>query len=325
METVPIKISGINDLVHAIQNANQFFLDQTQRQVNTSLTLRNWVIGYYIVEYEQNGKDRAIYGQRLYKVIAENLKSKGFQSLRERNLYLCKDLYISYPQILQTVSAKTYLTDFQDDRILRTVSAKSARKKKESGLGVDANLLITRLSFSHFIELLRADTILKRTFYEVHAIKNNWGVRELQRAMNGMLFERTGLSKDKEAVLEKHRKGIGLKPEDIFRDPYMLDFLGLKEKSDYVEMDLEQAIIDHLQKFLLEMGRGFCFEARQKRITFDNPPIGIILCTDKSETLVKYATSGLAQPVFVSNYITNLPTEGEFQKIISEERRKLQQ
>ena len=269
METAPIKISGINDLVHAIQNANQFFLDQIPRQVNTVLTLRNCLIGYYIFEYEQHGKDRAIYGQRLYKVIAENLKSKGFQSLGERNLYLCKDFYIAYPTILQTASEKLYLADFHGFGILRTPSAKSSsRKKKESGLKVDANLLITRLSFSHFIELLRADTILKRTFYEVHAIKNNWGVRELQRAMNSMLFERTGLSKDKEAVLEKHRKGTGLKPEDIFRDPYMLDFLGLKEKSQYVETDLEQAIIDHLQKFLLEMGRGFCFEARQKRITF---------------------------------------------------------
>lgn len=376
MEMAPIKISGINDLVHAIQNANQFFLDQTQRQVNTSLTLRNLIIGYYIVEYEQNGKDRSEYGQKLYARIGEKLKAIGLGSIRERHLYICKDLYLVYPNILQTMSAKSYLADFQDDGILRTVSAKSSmRKKKESGLQVDANLLITRLSFSHFIELLRADTLLKRTFYEVHAIKNNWGVRELQRAMNSLLFERTGLSKDKEAVLEKYRKGVGLKPEDVFRDPYMLDFLGLEEKPQYVETDLEQAIIDHLQKFLLEMGRGFCFEARQKRITFDNthyridlvfyhrllrchvlldlkmgkftpgdagqmhmylnyfrenetgegdnPPIGIILCTDKSETLVKYATSGLAQPVFVSNYITNLPTEKELQKIITEEREKL--
>ena len=98
---------------------------------------------------------------------------------------------------------------------------------------------------------------------------NNWSVRELQRAMDSM-FERTGLSKDKEAVLEKHRKGTGLTPNDIFRSPYMLDFLGLEEKPAYVETDLEGAIIAHLQTFLLEMGRGFCFEARQKRITFDN-------------------------------------------------------
>jgi predicted nuclease of restriction endonuclease-like (RecB) superfamily len=130
--------------------------------------------------------------------------------------------------------------------------------------------LLRRLSFSHFIELIKAESLLKRVFYETEAIKNNWSVRELQRAMNSMLFERTGLSKDKEAVLKKYRKGSGLKPEDVFRNPYLLDFLGLEEKSHYVETDLEQAIIDHLQTFLLEMGRGFCFEARQKRITFDN-------------------------------------------------------
>jgi len=131
-------------------------------------------------------------------------------------------------------------------------------------------VLLSKLSFSHFIELIKADIPLKRIFYETEAIVNNWSVRELQRAMDGLLFERTGLSKNKEAVLEKHRKGSGLKPEDVFRSPYLLDFLGLQEKSDYVETDLEQGIIDHLQTFLLELGRGFCFEARQKRITFDN-------------------------------------------------------
>ena len=191
-----------------------------------------------------------------------------------------------------------------------------------------------------------------------------------------MLFERTGLSKDKQAVLEKHRNGTGFTPEDIFRNPYMLDFLGLEEKTDYVETDLEQAIIDHLQKFLLELGKGFCFEARQKRITFDNthyridlvfyhrilkcnilidlklglfshadagqmnvylnyfkenetyegdnPPIGIILCAGKNDTLVKYATAGLAQHIFVSKYMTNLPSEAELRKIIIEEQQKME-
>lgn len=217
---------------------------------------------------------------------------------------------------------------------------------------------------------------LKRVFYETEAIRNNWSVRELQRAMNSMLFERTGLSKDKESVLEKHRQGSGLKPEDVFRNPYILDFLGLAENISYVETDLEQAIINHIQSFLLEMGQGFCFEARQKRITFDNThyridlvfyhrilkchilldlkmtefshadagqmnvylnyykenecqngdndPIGIILCAGKNETLVKYATMGLSQKIFVSKYLMNLPSEEELQKIIEEEKEKRQ-
>jgi len=124
-----------------------------------------------------------------------------------------------------------------------------------------------RLSFSHIIELLKADSQLKRDFYEIEVIRNCWSVRELQHAMNSMLFERTDLNTNKQAVLNKHINLDRLLPEDIFRNPYMLEFLGLKEET---ESDLEVAIINHLQIFLLEMGRGFCFEARQKRITFDN-------------------------------------------------------
>ena len=191
-----------------------------------------------------------------------------------------------------------------------------------------------------------------------------------------MLFERTGLSTDKENVVEKYGNEADLKPEEIFRNPYLLEFLGLEEKPSYTETDLEEAIISHLQNFLLEMGRGFCFEARQKRITFDNThyridlvfyqrilkchvlidlkigefthadagqmnvylnyykenemqkednaAVGIILCAGKNETLVKYATAGLSQKVFVSKYMINLPSEKELEKIIQEEQQKLQ-
>ena len=231
------------------------------------------------------------------------------------------------------------------------------------------------LSFSHFIELLKAETALKRTFYEIQALKNNWSVRDLKRAMNTMLYERTGLSRNKMKLLEEYNNDGNLEAEDIFRNPYMLEFLGLEEKTTYSESDLEKAIIDHLQSFLLEMGRGFCFEARQKRITFDNthyrvdlvfyhrilkchvlvdikigefshadagqmnvylnyykanerqkddnPPVGIILCAGKNNTLVQYATSGLPQKVFVSKYMISLPSEQELKKIISEQQHKL--
>lgn len=273
MTSKSIKISGINFLLSAILQTNQFFLNQVQRQVNTALTLRNWVIGCYIFEYEQHGKDRAMYGEKLYKVIAEKLKGKGIRSLGERNLYLCKDFYISYPYILQTASAKSYLVDYQHIEILKTLSSKLKPLKKmiiADSLQNDVDLLLNRLSFSHFIELLKAETSLKRTFYEIHAIKNNWGVRELKRSINSMLYERTGLSKDKKSVLENSEAPSDLKPEDVFRNPYLLEFLGLEEKSPYTETDLEETIITHLQAFLLEMGRGFCFEARQKRITFGN-------------------------------------------------------
>lgn len=363
---MPRKTGGMSELVLAIGKANQFFRDQTQRQVNTSLTLRNWIIGFFIVEYEQNGRDRAEYGEKLIRTISERLKDAGIKGLSYVSLQLFKRFYSTYPQLATVVKSRYQAIDYQYSGIVQTVSEQS-----EDG---HVSELLNKLSFSHFIELIGVDG-LKRAFYETEAIANNWSVRELQRAMDSMLFERTGLSKDKELVLEKHRKGTGLTPDDIFRSPYMLDFLGLEEKAAYVETDLEGAIIEHLQSFLLEMGRGFCFEARQKRITFDNthyrvdlvfyhrllkchvlidlkmgkftpadagqmhmylnyfkeneagegdnPPIGIILCADKSETLVKYVTAGLAQPIFVSKYMTNLPSERELQGIIEEEREKI--
>jgi predicted nuclease of restriction endonuclease-like (RecB) superfamily len=372
------EIRELSQLVTAIEIANTYFLTQIQKQVNTALTLRNWIIGRYIVEYEQKGEDRSQYGQQLFKEICNTLKQKGFRSISERYLYICKDFYLAYPEILQTVSAKLYLTDFHTIDISQTLSAKSEKQEKASSLTeTDYNLLLNRLSFSHFIELIKIDQQqLKRHFYETEIIKNNWSVRELQRAMNSMLYERTGLSSDKESVLINHYRGSEMKPDDIFRNPYVLEFLGLEERLTYQEPDLEKAIINHLQSFLIELGRGFCFESRQKRITFDNthykidlvfyhrilkchilldlklgefthadagqmnvylnyykenetqendsPPIGIILCAGKNETLVKYATSGLSQNVFVSKYLINLPSEEQLKKIIEKEQDKIQ-
>lgn len=374
MEKPAIQLSGISDLIQAIQDTNQFFLGKVQQQVNTSLTLRNWVIGYYIAEYEQQGKDRAEYGQALYAKIAEKLKAANLGSIRERHLYICKNFYLTYPQILRTLSANSQLSGFQYPIISRTLSANSPDNQMELH-PTDPNLLVNRLSFSHFIELLNTDSPLKRSFYEVQAIKNNWSVRELKRAIESMQYERTGLSKDKNHVMQETIETADVNPENFLRNPYLLEFLGLEEKPAYTETDLEAAIIANLQSFLLEMGQGFCFEARQKRITFDNthyhidlvfyhrilkchvlidlkigefshadagqmnvylnyykenesqkgdnPPIGIILCAGRQESLVKYATMGLSQKVFVSKYLINLPRETEFQKIIEEQREKL--
>lgn len=367
---------NLEQLITTIHKTNEYFLKQVQKQVNTAFTFRNWIFGFYLVQYEQQGKDRAAYGKQIYKAIAAKLKSKGLKSLGERNLYLCKDFYSAYPEILQTVSAKSYLSDFQPNEIRQTLSTKSNQKSEQQANAIDPNLLLTRLSFSHFIELIKADSPLKRRFYEVQAIRNNWSVRELQRAIGSMLFERTGLSTDKKAVLQKYHDETEMQAEDIFRNPYLLEFLELEESPFYSETDLEEAIITHLQKFLLEMGRGFCFEARQKRITFDNThyridlvfyhrilkchvlidlkmeefshadagqmnmylnyykdnemqqndnaPVGIILCAGKNETLVKYATSGLAQKVFVSKYLINLPSESQLKAIIEEEQLRME-
>lgn len=375
------KSSSIETLVNSIKETNHYFLNKVQKQVNTALTLRNWIIGFYIVEYEQNGNDRAVYGQKLYKEIASNLNKAGINSIRERHLYLCKDFYKAYSNILRTVSAKSYLSDSYGVKFLKLLSEKlhaveiQSSQRSPADNKTISNLLLERLSFSHFIELLKIDAIFQREFYEIETIKNNWSVRDLQRAMNSMLYERTGLSTNKNAVLDEEAKKKNLKAENIFRNPYMLEFLGLEEKAIYTETDLEQAIINHLQSFLLELDRGFCFEARQRRITFDNthyridlvfyhrilkchvlldlkigefthadagqmnvylnyykdnemqeddnPPVGIILCANKNENLVKYATSGLPQQVFVSKYLINLPSEDELRMIIEDEQRKI--
>ena len=232
-------------------------------------------------------------------------------------------------------------------------------------------LLLNRLSYTHFIELLRAKEPLERLFYEVETIKNNWSVKELERAFNTGLYIRTGLSTNKEAVIRKFKNQKPAQNVDVIRDPYFLEFLGLKEETEYSESELEEAILNHLQQFLIELGTGFCFEARQKRITFDNthyridlvfyhrilkshilidlkigkfdhadagqmnvylnyykenemseddnPPVGLILCGDKSETLARYATSGMDNNLFVSKYLVELPEKKVLEEFIRRE------
>jgi len=278
-KNIPVKkdINSIENLVSNILVTNYFFFQQAQKQVNTALTMRNFIIGYILTEFELNGAERAKYGKGLFKEIAQRLEKQGLKYLRERHLYLCKDFYLAYPDILRTASAKYYLKDTQKVDILRTVSAKSktiekslVSKKHTITSIIDLDKLINRLSFSHIIELLKADKGLKRNFYETETIKNNWSVRELQRAMNSMLYERTGLSKNKNSVIQKNIKNISTVPENVFRNPYILEFLNIEERVEFSESDLEQAILNHIQNFLIELGKGFCFESRQKRITFDN-------------------------------------------------------
>ncbi len=249
-------------LTDKIAEAHLFFQTQVVKQVNTALSLRNWLLGYYLVEYEQRGADRAEYGSHLYKRICQKLKEIGITSIRERYLYICKDFYLAYPEILRTLSAKS---DYS--LVLPKLSTVVLNRDP---LAPEVEVLISRLTFSHFIELLKADSALKRAFYEIECLKNNWSVRDLQRAMNSLLFERTGLSQDKKAVLAAHAGATLPLPAQLIRDPYILEFLDLPENSQFSEAQLETSIIDKIQVFLIEAGRGFCFEARQKRITFDN-------------------------------------------------------
>jgi hypothetical protein len=250
--------NSFDTLVVSITDTSRYFQQQAQKQVNVALTLRNWLIGAYLFEYEQHGQDRAEYGEKLYKNLAKKLQAQGIKGLSFTNLHLCKQFYVAYPQIVQSVTEQLALADNQGKSIAYILSATQTAPQIGQAvadqLSTDSRRLVNHLSFTHIIELLKANSSLKRFFYESQAIQNNWSVRELQRAMNSMLFERTGLSTDKVAVVQKHAQGTGLTAEDVFRNPYMLEFLGLSEKTEYSEFDLEYLIHlpseDELQKFI---------------------------------------------------------------------------
>lgn len=268
-----IKQQNFDQLIDNVYQTHCVLQENAKKVINQNLTIRNWLVGCYIVEYEQHGEDRAEYGTRLLEEMAKKLKTKGIRGLRSRELNTCRKFYTIYPQIWRTLSAKlqesdnqpVLITPINTIEISRTMSATSGNEYE-----IAPELLLSRLSYSHFIELLQHDDPLERFFYEVETIKNNWSVRELERAINSALYVRTGLSKDKEAVIAKFKNQKPAQNVDIIRDPYFLEFLGLEEHSKYNESELEEAILNHLQKFLVELGTGFCFESRQKRITFDN-------------------------------------------------------
>lgn len=273
----------IQNLVTIISETQSYFRQQAQKQVNIGLTLRNWFFGFYIVEYEQKGRDRAVYGENLIRNLSKLLSEKQLKGFSEVNLRMYRSFYLCYPEIQQSVTFELYLNDFQENKILQSVTAKLIGDENQvdnneivifqslSGKSIsDIEKMLNHLSFTHIVELIKQDNDHKRSFYQWQSIDNSWSVRELQRAVNSMLYERTGLSFDKEKVIENQKKQLPILPEDFFKNPYILEFLELKQETSYSESDLEQAIINHLQTFLIELGKGFCFEARQKRITFDN-------------------------------------------------------
>lgn len=273
----------IQNLVTVISETQSYFRQQAQKQVNIGLTLRNWFFGFYIVEYEQKGKDRAVYGENLIQNLSKLLGEKQLKGFSAVNLRMYRSFYLCYPEIQQSLTVELYLNDFQQNTILQSVTAKLIADQNQvenneivifqsvSGKSIsDIEKMLNHLSFTHIVELIKQDNETKRSFYQWQSIDNSWSVRELQRAVNSMLYERTGLSFDKEKVIENQKKQLPILPEDFFKNPYILEFLELKQENEYTESDLEQAIINHLQTFLIELGKGFCFEARQKRITFDN-------------------------------------------------------
>lgn len=364
---------NFDQLITQLQTLDGSLKQQVAQSANVGLTLRNWLVGAYIIEFEQNGEERAQYGKNLIPKIAKALSSKG---LSARNLEVSRLFYQAYPSIPQTVSAEFPILTSQ---ISQTLSAKSIPTQKgqtPSGLSprpdfsIPVETLFQKLSFSHFVELLRIADPLQRAFYEIESVKGGWSVRELKRQIGSLLFERLGLSTDKDKLLRlSHASECPItKAADIIKDPYVFEFLGLQPREVFREQDLETALLDHLQDFLLELGLGFCFEDRQKKIRIgrrdyfidlvfyhrklhchvlielkvepfdhgnagqlntylnyykkhemaegDNPPIGLLLCTDKDHALVEYALGGMDENLFVSAYKVALPDRATLEATI---------
>ena len=367
--------------ISAIQNTLQA---QAAHSVNLALTSRNWLMGCYIVEFEQHGEDRATYGEQLLKNLEKRLNTKG---LNERRFREFRRLYLIYPQLKEEVLGYvmsnpeirwSLTTEFAtpirqmasakyENEIRRTTSAELMDMHKWM---IPADKLFNKLTYSTLSLISAIDNPVKRAFYEMETIRGCWSYKELGRQINSLYYERSGLSKNKKALSALvQQQTTQLQPTDVINTPITLEFLGLNEQVLVTENDLERAILDNLQKFLLEMGHGFCFEARQKRILIDedyffadlvfyhrilkchvivelkidkfhheyasqlnmylnyfkaeimqpddNPPIGILLCTEKGDTLVRYATAGLDPNIFVQKYKVQLPSEEEIKDFIS--------
>ena len=316
----------LKDIGLTIETARQ----NAVKAINTELVKANWEIGRHIVEFEQQGNERAEYGTDLLARLSKDLKLRYGKGFGRRNILDMRRFYLAY-QKWQTVSAK--------------------------------------LNWSHYISLISISDDVERKFYERQAVNQNLSVRELDRQVNSALFERLALSKDKKGVLNLSEKGhIISQPHEAIKDPYVLDFLKIPQSHRVSEKQLEQRIIDNLQQFLLELGKGFAFVARQFRISLrnkhysvdlvfyhrilkcfvlidlktkkvdhgdigqmnlylnyfkaeentegDGEPIGIILSAEKDEVMVEYAMGGISNKIFISKYQLYLPDKKQLQKKI---------
>ena len=243
------------------------------RNIDTIQALTNFNIGRVIVEHEQAGKIRAEYGQKVLHELSTRLTKEFGRGFSKKSLYNMRKFYITYhsqKQILQTLSAK--LPFKVKKRVTTDLLSKSETVSRKSSTHAYAQAMYAQftLSWSHYVFLMSIDNRAERDFYEIESKEQNWSMRELKRQFNSGLYERLSLSRDKKGIKKLSKKGqIIEKPKDMLKSPYVLEFLGLDEKAAYSENDLESAIIDKIEQFLLELGKGFLFEARQKRFTFD--------------------------------------------------------
>ncbi len=328
---------------------------------------------------QQQGEDRAQYGDKLLKKVAVELDTKG---LAETNLKLCRQFFQEFPGVsslvykglaVSNLAISQSVTDLFERGLSATEKTNadppSHSNTEEDWLYELNRRVVQTLSFTHITLLLRLSDSLQRAFYATEAIKGTWSVRELKRQMNSLLFERSGLSKKPELFIQKINEGHRPSyPNRLVKDLYTFEFLGLPHQDVVEESDLETALLDHLREFMLELGNGFCLEARQKRILIgdeyffinlvfyhrilkchvlielkveefthtnagqlttylnfykqemqeegDNPPVGILLVTDKNQALVEYATAGMDEQLFVSKYLLKLPDKKKLEEFV---------
>ena len=382
-------------LVKNIKTTSTTLNRSATKAVNIYLTIRNLLVGFYIVEFEQDGKDRAEYGKKLLQNLAKEINIKG---LSAPELSRCRQFYKVYSPILGSVTQKlkneqnttlsiaTHELESLPMQILGKASQES-ENDKISILGLPTqelhkidnvqytshykNLFLVA-SYTHLTELIKIDDVTKRNFYELLIIKTQPSVDELKRQINTIAYERLGLSKDKELAFEQLKKKIEpTTSTDLVKSHYFFEFLGINKPDLIEETELEHALISNLQEFILELGNGFCLEARQKRLLIgdeyfwadlvfyhrilkchviielktnkakhehigqlksyiqhykrnimqkdDNPPVGILLVTDKNDTLVEYAIADDDKELFVSKYALQLPKKEELKAFIINE------
>lgn len=372
-------ITGFSDFVGGIEVLLEAARRTSARSVNAVMTATYWEIGRRIVEFEQGGEKRARYGKKLLKNLSAKLTERFGRGFSQDNLERFRLFYLRFSQdlISETVSRKLpeiFLTQTEEEN-----SATPLRNSEKSGHIIDIAGLVEAfpLPWSHYVQLIRLHSDEAIRFYHTEALRGGWSVRQLKRQIDTQFYERTALSKNKAGMLQKGREARQdeiISPEEELKDPLVLEFLGLKD--EYSENDLEEALIKHLEIFLLELGEDFAFVGRQRRLRIDdewyrvdllffhrrlrclviidlklgrfthadagqmnmylnyakenwtnedeNPPVGIILCADKRESLVRYATEGLPNKMLVSRYLTALPNEEVLAAEIDKTRKELE-
>ncbi len=382
------KDMDFDKLYKSVAKLDEAFEDNTAKAINRNITARNWLIGFYIVHYEQKGQDRAKYGEKTLQTLAERLNKK---SLSYRNLRLYRQFYLEFLSLEKPIfdyvlnefgSEKALISGIQKNLIEdKTTSKDLAISDCQIGqtastqfddLQISPEKLFTHLSYTHFTLIMGVEDAVARIFYELETIKGVWTVRELKRQIDTNYFERSAISSNPQKMSEYvQSKTQKMTVTDIVKNPYVYEFLGLKDREIVEESELEEALINHLEEFLLELGQGFCLEARQKRILVDddyffcdlvfyhrilkchvlvdlkaskikyddiaqmnlylsyykknimqeddNPPVGILMCTQAGKELVEYAKEGIDENLFVKKYKLALPKESELTKWLKKE------